>query len=164
MSVFRNDIFTDKVVFVTGGGSGICYGITKALMQHGASAAIMGRKAERLEAAAQQLSQDTGQPCLATPGDVRQPELVEAAIKATIERFGKLDFVINGAAGNFIAPAATLSYNAFRTVMEIDTVGTYNVSKAAFTHYLRKHGGHILNISATLHIELADLYMNSMYF
>ncbi|MEC7985165.1 MAG: SDR family oxidoreductase [Myxococcota bacterium] len=157
MSVFKDDILKGKVAFVTGGGSGICYGITQELMAHGADAAIMGRKADRLSAAAQRLSDDTGRVCLPTPGDVREPEKVEAALQATLDRFGRIDIVVNGAAGNFLAPAAALSYNGFKTVIAIDTLGTYNVSKAAFDKYLKKNGGHILNISATLHYGATPL-------
>ena len=100
MSVFKDDILRGKVAFVTGGGSGICYGITKALMAHGADAAIMGRKADRLATAAQVLSTETGGSCIATPGDVREPEKVEAALQATLDHYGRIDIVINGAAGN----------------------------------------------------------------
>lgn len=157
MSIFQQDIFKGKVAFVTGGGSGICYGITQELMAHGADAAILGRKADRLSKAAQELSTKTGQRCLATPGDVREPEKVEAALQATLDEFGRIDIVVNGAAGNFLAPAAALSYNGFKTVMAIDTLGTYNVSKAAFDKYLKKNGGHILNISATLHYGATPL-------
>ena len=109
MRIFRDDIFKGKVAFVTGGGSGICYGITKELMNYGANAAIMGRRAERLTKSAQTLSTETRQTCIATPGDVREPELVEAAIQTTLDTFGRIDIVINGAAGNFLAPAAALS-------------------------------------------------------
>ena len=157
MSIFKNDIFTGKVAFVTGGGSGICYGITKELMAHGARAAILGRKEERLCKAAKALSTETGQICIATPGDVREPEKIEAALQATLDEFGRIDIVVNGAAGNFLAPAASLSYNGFKTVIAIDTLGTYNVSKAAFDKYLKHNGGHILNISATLHYGATPL-------
>ncbi|MGF1468415.1 MAG: SDR family oxidoreductase [Sandaracinaceae bacterium] len=157
MSVFREDILQDKVAFVTGGGSGICKGITRALMAHGADAAIVGRNAERLEAAAKELSDQTGRRCLATPADVREPPAVEAAIERTLDAYGRLDILVNGAAGNFLAPAAQLSYNAFRTVVSIDTLGTWNVTRAAFDRALRDHGGQILNISATLHYTATPL-------
>ncbi|HJL20434.1 MAG TPA: SDR family oxidoreductase [Sandaracinaceae bacterium LLY-WYZ-13_1] len=157
MSVFKDDILAGKVAFVTGGGSGICKGIARALMAHGADVAIVGRTAERLEASAAELAEATGRECLAAPADVREPEKVEAALDATLERFGRLDVVVNGAAGNFLCPAAQLSYNGFRTVMDIDTNGTWNVSRAAFDKRLRDHGGLILNISATLHYTATPL-------
>ena len=157
MSVFKDDILRGKVAFVTGGGSGICKGITRAFMAHGANAVIVGRKADRLEATARELSEETGRECLAAPADVRDPKAVEAALDATVERFGKIDIVVNGAAGNFLCPASQLSYNGFKTVLEIDTMGTWNVSRAAFERGLRDHGGLILNISATLHYSATPL-------
>lgn len=157
MSVFKDDILAGKVAFVTGGGSGICKGITRAFMAHGADAAIVGRKADRLEAAAKELSEETGRRCIATPADVRDPQAVEAALDAAIDQLGKVDVVVNGAAGNFLCPAATLSYNAFKTVLDIDTIGTWNVTRAAFERGLRDNGGVILNISATLHYAATPL-------
>lgn len=150
-AVFRPDFLAGKVAFVTGGGTGICRGITEALMRHGCRAAITSRKVDVLTQSASALEAETGQRCLALPADVRKPDQIEAALDRTLAEFGRLDIVINGAAGNFLAPAATLSYNAFRTVMEIDALGTFNVCKAAFDKYLRDHGGNIVNISATLH-------------
>jgi peroxisomal 2,4-dienoyl-CoA reductase len=82
--------------------------------------------------------------------DVRNPEAVEKAIAATIERFGKIDIVINGAAGNFLCKAEELSPNGFGTVVDIDLKGTFNVCRAAFDQ-LKENHGQVLNISATLH-------------
>ncbi|MCU0675712.1 MAG: SDR family oxidoreductase [Myxococcota bacterium] len=157
MSVFREDVLAGKTAFVTGGGSGICKGITEALMAHGANAVITSRKQERLDETARELAEKTGRECLGVACDVRKPETVEAALDAAIARFGGFDIVVNGAAGNFLCPASQLSYNAFRTVMEIDTIGTFNVSKAAFEKQLRARGGVIVNISATLHYGATPL-------
>ncbi|MDQ3031836.1 MAG: SDR family oxidoreductase [Myxococcota bacterium] len=160
-SVFRDDVLEGKVAFVTGGGSGICKGITRTLLAHGARAAIVGRKADRLEAAAKELTEQTGRECIACPADVRSPQEVEAALDRALERFGALDVVVNGAAGNFLAPAAQLSYNGLKTVVEIDTLGTWNVSKASFDRWLRDHGGHIVNISATLHYAATPMQVHA---
>lgn len=160
-SVFRQDILRDRVAFVTGGGSGICKGITHALMAHGADAVILGRKADRLESAAQELSSATGRRCIPVATDVRAPSEIEAALQTTLETYGRLDVVVNGAAGNFLAPASQLSYNGFRTVLEIDTMGTFNVSRAAFEAFLREHGGAIINISATLHYASTPLQVHA---
>lgn len=160
-SVFRNDILHGKVAFVTGGGSGICKGIAEAFLAHGAKVTIVGRKADRLEAAAKELTEKTGGEVLAAPCDVRKPEEVERALQASLDRFERLDIVVNGAAGNFLAPAAALSYNGFRTVMEIDTIGTWNVCRAAFEKALRDHGGHVLNITATLHYAATPLQVHA---
>src|SRR4030095_7135602 len=91
-----------------------------------------------------------GGEAIAVAADVREPEAVAAAIAATIGRFGKLDIVVNGAAGNFLCAAEELSPNGFGTVVDIDLKGTFNVCRAAFSE-LKKNGGQILNISATLH-------------
>jgi peroxisomal 2,4-dienoyl-CoA reductase len=160
-SVFQKDILAGKVAFVTGGGSGICMGITRQLMLHGASAAILGRKTGRLAESASELEEVSGQSCLAATCDVRDPKAVEAALAATLERFGRIDIVINGAAGNFLAPASQLSYNGFKTVLEIDTIGTFNVCRAAFDAWLRDHGGVILNISATLHYGATPMQVHA---
>jgi peroxisomal 2,4-dienoyl-CoA reductase len=85
-----------------------------------------------------------------SPADVRNPEDVQRAIAATVERFGKIDIVVNGAAGNFLCKPEELSPNGFGTVVDIDLKGTFNVCRAAFEQ-LKEHRGQILNISATLH-------------
>jgi peroxisomal 2,4-dienoyl-CoA reductase len=156
-SVFRADALEGKVAFVTGGGSGICNGIARAMMLHGADVTIVGRKADRLEAAARELEEKTGRRCLAASADVRDPAAVATSIAKTVERFGKIDVVVNGAAGNFLAPAAGLSPNGFKTVLDIDACGTFNVCRAAFDAWLREHGGSIINISATLHYAATPL-------
>ncbi len=160
-SPFRLDLFAGKVVFVTGGGSGICRGITEAFLAHGASAVILGRKADRLAEAAKEMEAKSGKPCLAVPCDVRDPAAVAAAFAATLERFGRVDVVVNGAAGNFLCPAAQLSPNGFKTVLEIDAMGTFNVCRAAFDAWLRDHGGVILNVSATLHLGATPLQIHA---
>ncbi|KAG8906222.1 hypothetical protein FRB99_007368 [Tulasnella sp. 403] len=179
-SVFKNDIFKGKVLFCTGGGSGICKAMTEAIVSiygyHMLSRVIYGlvvfhagvdeawgfgnyRRAkvsklclllDRLEAATKELTTATGQRCIAAQADVRKPEQLHAAVQKTIEAFGRIDFVICGAAGNFLAPISGLSENAFRTVIEIDTLGTYNTVKATLPHVRSSHGAYI-HVSATLH-------------
>ena len=153
--IFADGILDDRVAFVTGGGTGITGGVARALAEAGANVALVSRKMENLEPAAKAINdarsapQKTGE-AYAVAADVRKPEEVEEAIRATIERFGKIDIVVNGAAGNFLSPAADLSPNGFGTVVDIDLKGTFNVSRAAFAE-LKKNRGQILNISATLH-------------
>ncbi|CAG8530777.1 3260_t:CDS:2 [Paraglomus occultum] len=148
--VFKKDLLIGKIAFVTGGGSGICKGMTEALLRHGAKAFIIGRSQDRLDKAAEELKTKTGGQIAGTAADVRDPEQVEKAVGKAIELFGKIDILVNGAAGNFLASFENLSYRAFRTVIEIDLLGTFNVTKACFPH-LKKSRGCVINVSATHH-------------
>ena len=152
-NIFHDGILNGRVAFVTGGGTGITGGVARALAEAGANVALISRNLEHLEPAAKAIN-DAGEKAhgeaIAIAADVRNPEDVEKAIAATVERFGKIDIVVNGAAGNFLSPAEALSPNGFGTVVEIDLKGTFNVCRAAFAQ-LKQHQGQILNISATLH-------------
>ncbi|WOO82008.1 Peroxisomal 2,4-dienoyl-CoA reductase SPS19 [Vanrija pseudolonga] len=149
-SVFKDNIFNGQVVFITGGRSGIGYTVVETLMRHGADAVIVGRDAKGLAESAAALQKSTGKRCIAASADVRKVDQIRAAVDKAIEAFGRIDFVVCGAAGNFLAPISALSENAFRTVIEIDTLGTYNTVKATLPH-VRKTQGAYLHISATLH-------------
>jgi peroxisomal 2,4-dienoyl-CoA reductase len=154
-NIFIDGILNGRVAFVTGGGTGITGGVARALAEAGAAVALVSRKLENLEPAARLINDaHAANPAIgeafAVAADVRNPEEVEKAIAATVERFGKIDIVVNGAAGNFLAPAEALSPNGFGTVVDIDLKGTFNVCRAAFAQ-LKEHQGQILNISATLH-------------
>ncbi|HEX7294205.1 MAG TPA: SDR family oxidoreductase [Pyrinomonadaceae bacterium] len=148
-SIFVKDLLKDHVAFVTGGGTGITGGIARAFAEAGASLALVSRKSEHLEPAAQAINEKGGH-ALPIAADVRSPEDVERAVATTVEQFGKIDIVINGAAGNFLCDAAELSPNGFGTVVDIDLKGTFNVCRATFAQ-LKENRGQILNISATLH-------------
>ena len=148
-SIFADDILKGKVAFVTGGGTGITGGVARAFAEHGAKLAITSRTAEKLEAMKVAVESFGGE-CLAIPADVRDFTAVEAAINQAAGHYGKIDIVVNGAAGNFLCAADQLSANGFGTVVDIDTKGTFNVCRAAFEE-LKKSQGQILNISATLH-------------
>ena len=148
-SIFVDDILKDRVAFVTGGGTGITGGVARALAENGASVALVSRSLEHLKPAADAINQRGGK-AIAIVADVRKPEEVEAAVAKTVAEFGKIDVVVNGAAGNFLCRAEDLSPNGFGTVVDIDLKGTFNVCRAAFAQ-LKEHRGHILNISATLH-------------
>jgi len=147
--IFANNILSDRVAFVTGGGTGITGGVARALAEAGARVALVSRKLEHLQPAADAINANGGK-AIPVVADVRSPEDVEKAIAATVESFGKIDIVVNGAAGNFLCAAEELSPNGFGTVVDIDLKGTFNVCRAAFAE-LKKNGGQILNISATLH-------------
>lgn len=150
MTTFTADLLRGRNVLITGGGTGICRGIALAFARHGANVAVTSRKQENLDVAAKEIGA-LGVKALGLAADVRVPEQVEAAVKQTAEAFGGLDIVVNGAAGNFLAPVTKLSYNGFKTVIDIDLLGTYNVSKAAMLHMKAERNPCFINISATLH-------------
>jgi 2,4-dienoyl-CoA reductase [(3E)-enoyl-CoA-producing], peroxisomal len=145
---YQADLLKGRVALITGGGTGICRGIALAFAAHGCDVAIASRRPEHLEATADEISR-TGTRALALAADVRDPTRVEAVVNETAKTLGRLDIVVNGAAGNFICAAENLSPNGFGTVVDIDLKGTFNVSRAALP-YLKAQGGSILNISATL--------------
>ncbi|KAI7731820.1 hypothetical protein M8C21_004967 [Ambrosia artemisiifolia] len=147
-SPFKGDILKGKVGLLTGGGSGIGYEIAAEMGKHGASIAIMGRRKHVLHSAVSAL-QSHGIHAVGIEGDVRNKEDCDRVIETTIKQFGKLDILVNAAAGNFLAPSEDLSPKGFRTVIDIDAVGTFTMCHAALEHL--KNGGIIINISATLH-------------
>lgn len=148
-SIFVDGILRDHVAFVTGGGTGITGGVARAMAEAGASVALVSRRLEHLEPAAAAINENGGK-AIAVAADVRNAEEVERAVATTVEHFGKLDIVVNGAAGNFLCKPEELSPNGFGTVVDIDLKGTFNVCRVAFQQ-LKEHRGQILNISATLH-------------
>jgi len=148
-NVFVEGVLRDRVAFVTGGGTGITGGVARAFAESGASVVLVSRRMEHLEPAAAAIN-GAGGKAFAVPADVRNPDEVQRAIAAGVAQFGKIDIVVNGAAGNFLCAPEELSPNGFGTVVDIDLKGTFNVCRAAFDE-LKQHRGQILNISATLH-------------
>ncbi|KAL5975765.1 hypothetical protein ACLOJK_020092 [Asimina triloba] len=156
-SPFKPDILKGKVALITGGGSGICYEIALQFGLHGAAVVIMGRRRKVLDGAVLAL-QSHGIQAVGFDGDVRKQEDAARVVESTANHFGRLDILVNGAAGNFLVSSEDLSPNGFKTVMDIDSVGTFTMCHEALK-YLKKGGqgkelsggGVILNISATLH-------------
>lgn len=167
-NVWRDGLFDGKVLFCTGGAGTICSVQVRAFVLLGGNAYIVGRNVEKTERVAAELAQ-------ARPGarvigqgnvDVRKMEALQEAADRCARELGGIDFAIAGAAGNFLAPMSQLSSNAFRSVLEIDTLGSFHTAKAVMPHLIRsarKHpntgrhagaggtGGRIAFISATFH-------------
>jgi NAD(P)-dependent dehydrogenase (short-subunit alcohol dehydrogenase family) len=135
--------YDGKVVFVSGGTSGINLGIARRFAAEGARVAVMSRSQDKVDAAVAEL----GEHAIGFAADVREAAAVADALASTADRLGLIDVLISGAAGNFPAPAATMSANAFRTVVDIDLNGTFNVMRGAWDH-LRKPGASIINLTA----------------
>jgi len=161
LDVFAPGVLAGHVALVTGGGTGICQGIAEAYARFGADVCIVSRKQEVLDTASAELSAATGRKVMGVAADVRNPDAIKNAIAQTVERFGKLDTLVNGAAGNFLSPAAALSPNGFKTVLDIDLAGTFNASRAAFEFLQKSGNGLVLNISATLHYHGTPLQIHA---
>jgi len=138
--------FTGRSVFVAGGSSGINLGIAEAFAAAGASLAIASRSQERVDRASDQLRRQGGK-VLGRSADVRDFAAISSALAAAHDAFGEIDVLVSGAAGNFPAAALGMSANAFKTVVDIDLLGTFNVLRAGH-QYLRKPGASVINISA----------------
>jgi NAD(P)-dependent dehydrogenase (short-subunit alcohol dehydrogenase family) len=138
--------FSGKTVFVAGGSSGINLGIAEAFAAAGANLGIASRSQGRVDVACASLRRH-GRGVLGRSADVRDYAAIAAALAAAEQEFGKIDVLVSGAAGNFLAPALGMSANAFKAVVDIDLLGTFNVARAGHQH-LRKPGAAIINISA----------------
>ncbi|ORW94329.1 hypothetical protein AWB92_11230 [Mycobacterium sp. IEC1808] len=148
-SPFRADLLQGKVALVTGGATGLGLEVARVLGNHGARVAICSRKEPNLEAAVAALREE-GIEAAYGVCDVRRDDEVTAVVEEVLRTFGQLDIVVNNAAGNFPVPISGLSAKGFKAVVDIDLLGTFNVSKVAYDLWLREHGGAVVNISAAI--------------
>ena len=142
-SVFAPDLLAGKVAFVAGGTSGINLGIAHRFAGLGAKLAVLGRKPDKAQAAAEAI----GHGARAHTADVRDYAAVEAVFAQVAGDLGPLDILIAGQAGNFPAPALGMSANAFKAVIDIDLLGTFNLFRAGFQHLVRP-GASLIAITA----------------
>lgn len=149
--MLRDGALQDKVIVVTGGGSGLGKSMTKYFMELGAQVAITSRDLDKLQNTAKELEEQTGGKCLAVQCDVRHYDEVEAMLKAVLDTYGRVDVLLNNAAGNFISPTERLSANAFDTVIDIVLKGSKNCTLAFGKHWIdtKQEKSTILNIVTT---------------
>ena len=127
MSAFKDQLLAGKTAFIAGGTSGINLGIARRFAELGARVAVAGRNPEKAANAAALI----GGGALGFSCDVRDYAATRTALEGTAKQFGLLDIVVSGAAGNFVAPVVGLSANGFRTVVDIDLNGTFNVFRGS---------------------------------
>ena len=149
-SVFRPDLLRGQVALITGGGTGIGFGVAQLLSELGAHVVLASRKPEHLEQACATITAAGGL-ASAVQLDVRDAEKVKAAVDGVAQTHGRIDLLVNNAAGNFYAPSATLTPNAWKSVVEIDLFGTFFCSQAVYPVMASQGGGRIVSISMTLH-------------
>ncbi|HEX2022700.1 MAG TPA: SDR family oxidoreductase [Candidatus Thermoplasmatota archaeon] len=147
-SIYRDDLFAGRVVLVTGGATGMGKAMALAFAAHGADVWIASRKEDNLRAAAEEIQMATGRRARWRVCDVREREQVDALVAAIDADSGRLDVLVNNAAGNFLVPFDQMSRNAWASVVGIALNGTFHVSQAAFP-LLSRRGGSVLNMVAT---------------
>jgi peroxisomal 2,4-dienoyl-CoA reductase len=148
--MFPRDLLKGQVALITGGGTGIGFGIATAMARCGADLVIASRKPDHIEPAAEQLRKE-GIRAVPVPGNVRKPDSVKEMVARAVDELGQIDILVNNAAGNFYAPSAELSPNGWRAVVETDLYGTFYCSQGVFPVMERQGGGRIISISMTLH-------------
>ena len=148
--MLRDDALKGKVIIVTGGGSGLGKAMTQYFLELGANVVITSRKLDVIEKTAAELSAETKGNCFAVACDVRIYEQVENVLQESIKKFGKVDILLNNAAGNFISPTERLSHRAFDTVVDIVLKGSYNCTLAFGKYWIEnKIPAAVLNIVTT---------------
>jgi len=148
--MLQDDALAGKVIIVTGGGTGLGKSMAAYFSTLGAKVVITSRREEVLEAAAKEISQESGNEVFFQAGDVREIESVRNTLKASIEKFGAVHGLVNNAAGNFISPTEALSHRAFQSVIGIVLQGSINWTLETGKYWIENNiPGSILNIVTT---------------
>ncbi len=145
--IFRDDILTGQVALVTGGGSGIGAAIARELVRCGAQVVIASRKQDRIDAAAAGLSAELGAEVVGMVCDIRDREAVKALVDGIMERFGRLDILVNNGGGQFLSPAFMIRDKGWDAVIQTNLTGTWNLTRAVADAWMLDHGGRVVNIT-----------------
>src|SRR5437763_5814059 len=148
-SVFRKGLFEGQAGIVTGAGSGIGRCTAHELAALDARVALVGRKAEKLEAVAREIA-DAGGTARCYTADIREEERVAEVVRAVLADFGRIDFLVNNAGGQFAAPLEKISANGWDAVVRTNLTGGFLVAREVYTHWMKRHGGAIVNMIADM--------------
>ena len=148
-SIFREDLLRDRVILVTGGGTGLGRCTAHELAALGATVVIGARRQDVLEKTAAEIAESGGR-CETAEINIRDEASVDSAVAGIVERHGKIDGLFNNAGGQFVAPVDKMSPNAWRTVIDLNLNGTFLVSTAVHRHSMAAHGGAIVNMLADI--------------
>ena len=146
--MFEKNLLNGQTIVITGGGTGLGKSMSRRFGELGANIVISGRRKEKLEETADEFSK-LGINVLTCPGDVRKLEDVELMTSQAIDKFGEIDGLLNNAAGNFISPTEMLSPNAFKAVIDIVLMGTWNCTSIIGKEMIKNKKGNVLNIVTT---------------
>lgn len=148
--MFKEPIFQNKTILVTGGGTGLGKSMAQRFSELGGNVVIISRKLDMLEKAAQEIAAVSGNPVLPLEHDVRKYQSIKPMLETILKRFGKIDALVNNAAGNFISPTERLSYKAFDTIVDIVLRGSYYLTLALGKYWIEnKISGNVLSIVTT---------------
>jgi citronellol/citronellal dehydrogenase len=154
--IFAPGLLDGQVAIVTGGGTGLGKAAAAELVACGAEVLIVGRRAEVLESAADEIG------CVWEAGDVRSSEEAARLVTAALDRFGRLDVLVNNAGGQYFAPAEAIEAKGWRAVMRLNVGGILAMSEAAFDGaFSRTRSGTIVNVTLSPHHGLTGMVHSS---
>lgn len=149
-SIFREGLFCDQTILVTGGGSGIGRCTAHELAALGAKTVLIGRRADALERVAQEIAEAGGVLPLTFPADIRDEDAIKSVIAATCRRMGKIDALVNNAGGQFPAPLRDITKKGWEAVVSSNLTGGFLVARECFRQSMERHGGVIVNMIADM--------------
>jgi NAD(P)-dependent dehydrogenase (short-subunit alcohol dehydrogenase family) len=161
VAVFADGVFSDRVAVITGGGTGLGREVALSFSRLGAQVVIAGRTAERLDEVAALITENGGH-CLARPTNIREVADVDALRHDVYERFGRVDFLINNAGGQFPALPSTITDNGWRAVVDLNLNGTWNMTQRFMGPMAEAGFGAIVNVVHTFSFERgAPMFVHS---
>ena len=147
--MFEIDLLKGKTIIITGGGTGLGKSMAVRFAELGANLVLTSRRQDVLDETSAEIKQATGAKILTVAADIRSPEQVADMVAQSVSRFKKIDGLLNNAAGNFISPTEKLSENAFKTIVDIVLLGSFNCTLNAGREMIKSGGGNILSIVTT---------------